>query len=54
MVLWLANQNFNAVVGDHFPEGESWNWLFHSDIVNLLLKTNEGQRQKAYFSYFVA
>ena len=38
----MTKQSLNAAVGDRFPEVESYDWLFNSDIVNLLLKTNEG------------
>ena len=40
---WLAKQSINAAVGDRFPEGESCNRLDNSAIVNLLVKTNEGE-----------
>ena len=36
----VGKASFNATVGDRFPEGESWDRLFNSDTVNLLLKTN--------------
>ena len=40
---WLAKQSINVAVGDRFPEGESCNRLYNSAIVNLLVKTNEGE-----------
>ena len=38
---------------DRFPGGESINFLFNSDIANLLLKTNEGRDRRSYFVIFV-
>ena len=46
----MARQNDNAVVEHCFLEWKCWGRFFNSDIVNILLKTNEGearQRQKA-------
>ena len=37
------------MVQDRFPGGENIDLLFNSDIVNFLLETNRGERQKAFF-----
>ena len=46
VVQWLTNQSSNPAAADCFPRGENMNFLFISDVVNLLLKTN-GERKKA-------
>ena len=42
---WLANQYSSCMVWDPFLEGEEMSLLFHSDIVNFLLKTNKGEQK---------
>ena len=49
-MLMVYNQSSNPVVQDRFLGGENMNLLFNSDIVNLLLKTNEGrEKAECYF-----
>ena len=42
------------MVGECFPGGENVNLLFNSDIVNLLLKFNEGRSKRVFFSVWNA
>ena len=53
LVQWLANQSSIPAVRDRFPGGQNMNLLFHSDIVNLLLKANGGRGRKPDFVIFV-
>ena len=39
------------MIRDCFPGGKNVNLLFNSDIVNLLLKFNEGRSKRVFFQF---